>query len=157
MPIIKMMSNSPPNPRDNFCLRRNIFRPLSFDFYCKLRAKPEPWSLRLFLAFSTKLLAIFKDIRKGHLKMQSRRILMRGGMTTFQKPNMTRILILKNFLLLSNPILLSAAPQGGLVDAENFCGILKGFCRRQNPPDVFLFDFLDGNRIAEPCAGISRP
>ena len=59
------------------------------------------------------------------------------------------------FLLSSNPVLLPAAPQGGLVDAEDIGSLLKRFCGSQHPPDMFFFDFLQRDRIAKSCAGIT--
>jgi len=56
----------------------------------------------------------------------------------------------------SNPVLLAAAPQGRLIDAEYVGSLLKRLCGSQHSPDMFLFDLLQRNPIAESCARITR-
>ena len=55
----------------------------------------------------------------------------------------------------SNAVFLPAAPESRLIDAEYIRSFLNGFCSRQHPPDMFLFDFLKGDSVAESCDGIT--
>ena len=48
-----------------------------------------------------------------------------------------------------NAILLSATPEGGLIDTENSGGLLKRSCGGQNVTDMFFLNFVQGYRVSQ--------
>ena len=55
----------------------------------------------------------------------------------------------------SNSVLLPAAPESRLIDAEYVHSFLNGFCSSQHPPDMFLFYFFQGDSVAKSCDGVT--
>src|ERR1700680_281713 len=48
----------------------------------------------------------------------------------------------------SQPVLLAAAPEGGLVDAEDGCGLAQGAGLGKDSADVLLLDLGEGGQVA---------
>ena len=47
------------------------------------------------------------------------------------------------------PVLLPAAPEGGLIDSKDIGGFLQRFYRGKHTADMFFFDLLDGDWISD--------
>ena len=57
---------------------------------------------------------------------------------------------------MSQTVLFSPAPEGGLVDPQNIGGFLERFGRRQDPPNMGFFERRKRYRVAQFWRGIVR-